>query len=46
MNTAVVGKSADYVAGYAGFHIPRGTPHPGHPADAKSAGRKPFRTRS
>ncbi|HWR67054.1 MAG TPA: aldehyde dehydrogenase family protein [Bellilinea sp.] len=24
MNTAVVGKSADYVAGYAGFSIPRG----------------------
>jgi len=25
MNTAVVGKSADYVAGYAGFSIPRGS---------------------
>ena len=25
MNTAVVGKSADYVAGFAGFQIPRGT---------------------
>ncbi|TDA66624.1 MAG: aldehyde dehydrogenase family protein [Chloroflexi bacterium] len=25
MNTALVGKSADYVAGFAGFQIPRGT---------------------
>src|SRR3989304_5304503 len=25
MNTAVVGKAADYVAGYAGFSIPRGS---------------------
>ena len=42
MNTAVVGKSADYVAGYAGFSHPARQPHPGHPADQGRQGRSPL----
>ncbi len=42
INTAVVGKSAPFVAEAAGFRVPTWYPHPGLPADQDRARRASF----